>query len=282
MVMLTKLAMKIVILCIGSFSVVGRHVVDAATTGPTDHEKVVYIIRHGEKIYTGDSKKEQEAYQRACESEEGWSRAYSLLHTFGTSNPQGFVTPQALFSYDYYQTDCRTSAGYYRTQSTIAPLGAMLGIDINNTTGSFPELCGYSYGADDCKHPEKGKSVHAVGMCCNVAAAKAIKDVLFSKTCGNKGQEQCTNEIRSVLVAWEHANIAFLAQALGGDATFSWPGWQFDQVVAIYFDTNTEAFTRMEPDLRQGFKWIGPNKAHLGSSVSDLEEFGPGEHPHVN
>ena len=59
---------------------------------------------------------------------------------FGASPKEGFVTPGALFSFNYDDgdLDCRTSRGYYRTQSTVAPLGQALGLEINNQTGAKP------------------------------------------------------------------------------------------------------------------------------------------------
>jgi len=281
MTVIMKLVTTFAIIFIGTLSL-GGHIVDAkeekvisddiSSSTETVDERVVYIIRHGEKDYTRNTAKGNEAYKYACESEEGWGRAYHMLSVFGETNTKGFITPNALFSYDYYQTDCKTSRGYYRTQSTIAPLGFYLGIDINNVTGSFPELCGYSSDNPDdkCHPPVKGESVHDVGMCCNVAAAKAIKETLFSKQCGT--------EVKSVLASWEHANISFLAQALGAEEKIEWPNNEFDQVVAIYFDAKTEAYTRMEPKLWQGFKWLGPEKAHF----FNREEFGSGEHANID
>jgi hypothetical protein len=50
--------------------------------GLTNHNnmKVIYIIRHGEKVYMPSN---LTAYKYACESEQGWARAYNMLSVFG-------------------------------------------------------------------------------------------------------------------------------------------------------------------------------------------------------
>merc|ERR1712161_71140 len=96
--------------------------------------KVVYIIRHGEKQYDKSLADAAFAYKHACESEQGWGRAYHLISVFGNdNNPNTFRVPNALFSYNYDDSvNCRTSRGYFRTQATIAPLAEYLGIHINH------------------------------------------------------------------------------------------------------------------------------------------------------
>lgn len=235
----------------------------------SDGTKVVYIIRHGEKIWMPSNKT---AYSYACESEQGWARAYNMPSVFGTPPMEGFLTPGALFSYNYDDgdLDCRTSRGYYRTQSTVAPLGQALGLEINNQTGSKPDLCGKELGSsdsDDCHLPSEG-TAHDFGPCCNSAAASAMKTRLFGGDA----------DTRAVLAAWEHAKIAYLVSALAGsEVSITWPSTQFDQVIAVYFDAVTEDFMRIDQDLYQGFEWIGPTEA----STVDYS-FGPGEHPDVN
>eukprot|EP00584_Thalassiosira_punctigera_P020322 CAMPEP_0172554470 /NCGR_PEP_ID=MMETSP1067-20121228/54752_1 /TAXON_ID=265564 ORGANISM="Thalassiosira punctigera, Strain Tpunct2005C2" /NCGR_SAMPLE_ID=MMETSP1067 /ASSEMBLY_ACC=CAM_ASM_000444 /LENGTH=79 /DNA_ID=CAMNT_0013342849 /DNA_START=28 /DNA_END=263 /DNA_ORIENTATION=+ len=55
-----------------------------------DDTKVVYIIRHGEKVWMPSN---ATAYGYACESEQGWARAYNMPSVFGTPPKDGFVTP---------------------------------------------------------------------------------------------------------------------------------------------------------------------------------------------
>jgi len=237
-------------------------------------DKVVYIIRHGEKVYTQFN---ATAYHYACESQQGWARAYHLISVFGGgggSNSNNFRTPNALFSYNYDDSiNCRTSRGFYRTQATIAPLADYLGIDINNATGSYPTVCGYSFdNPDDNCHPTVvGGSTNGFGMCCNTAAAAVIKSTLFNSL-------QCGNEVNAVLASWEHANIFYLAEALGANTTgLVWAGTQFDTVLALHFDATTHEFIRMDHSLTQGFKWIGPTE---NSTVA--VSFGPGEYPGID
>ena len=232
-----------------------------------DGTKVVYIIRHGEKVWMPSN---TTAYKFACESEQGWARAYNMPSVFGTPPKEGLVTPGALFSFNYDNGDfdCRTSRGYYRTQATIAPLGQVLDLEINNQTGSKPNLCGKTLDSLGCHPPPPSGSPHDFGPCCNSAAADAMKASLFN------GDADTT----SVLAAWEHSKINFLVDALAGkNIEVPWPGTQFDKIVAVYFDAVTEEFLRVDQDLFQGFEWIGPTEA----STVDYS-FGPGEHPGIN
>ncbi|MGK3736475.1 MAG: hypothetical protein ACI8RD_007690 [Bacillariaceae sp.] len=105
-------------------------------------------------------------------------------------------------------------------------------------------------------------------MCCNIGAAEAIRNKLFENE----------NVSSSVLVSWEHANIGFLAEALmmndkdnkigerditigefiSTDPEFIkllfWPDVQFDKIFALYFDPQTQEYTKIDTTtLTQGF-----------------------------
>ena len=97
-------------------------------------------------------------------------------------------------------------------------------------------------------------------MCCNTHAAATIMKSLTEEP-----------GVDTVLVAWEHWNIPFLALALG--ATFPiagnesiagyWPGEDFDRVYALHF-SRAGQFLRIETDLFQGLthlrgRWLGPS-----------------------
>lgn len=233
--------------------------------------KVVYIIRHGEKIWVPWNKT---AYLYACLSQQGYSRAYNLLSVFSATS--------ALFSFNYDDgdLDCRTSQGYYRAQATLAPLGDALDLQINNSTGSKPDLCGPQFGTpiDTCSMPTANESVHDYGPCCNIAAAEAIKSVLME------------DDIDSILCAWEHTNIKYLANALGANncqfpnttnhpvtgCNMTWPD-EFDKIFALYFNASNGDFLKIDTNLEQGFKWIGP-------TIQGTEDynFGPGEIPDLD
>jgi hypothetical protein len=118
-------------------------------------EKVVYIIRHGEKHW---DPKNETAYKYACLSTKGYARADQLVSVFAgtksttsTTSPTTaddnnddddthLITPNGLFSFNYDNNlDCRdVSNGVYRTQATLHPLSMALKIPVNNITGSKP------------------------------------------------------------------------------------------------------------------------------------------------
>ena len=127
-------------------------------------DKVIYIIRHGEKIARNSgSLQRPEAVQ--CLSEKGWGRSYNLKSVFGytpsfngcmpgdscSQNLPPLRTPDALFSANYADgpIDCKDEQGRYRTEQTIAALAnsgpTSLNLPINNRLGFMPQLCG---GAD--------------------------------------------------------------------------------------------------------------------------------------
>ena len=88
----------------------------------SEETRVVYLMRHGEKTF---NKRNKTAYLYACLSEKGWARAYNLKALFGPQPSPPFRTPSALFAGNYSNpSDCRDEHGWYRTQTTIAPLAA--------------------------------------------------------------------------------------------------------------------------------------------------------------
>ena len=245
---------------------------------PPPHMKVVYIIRHGEKVYTATN---TTAYSYACESEQGWSRAYNMPVVFQYSDR--FRKPGALYSFNYDDgiVDCKTPQGWYRTQATLVPLADSLRLSIDNSTGGKKDLCGPRYGTPrgSCLSPPPGGSTHDLGPCCNLAAASSMLAKL--------------RDAGAILAAWEHANIVYLANALMGDRScaeyawlpgcqawnrFTWPGNDFDKIVALYFDSVTLEFQGIDSGLAQGFNWSGPtrNNTHVDYNLTF------GEMPGVN
>jgi len=271
----------------------GSAVYDIEAIG--NKEKLIYIIRHGEKI-EGDAARGQLAYEAQCLSEVGWARAYHLMSIFGPRPRPPFKTPQALFSANYADpVVCRDVHGWYRTQQTISALASDtpggLNLPIDNTTGFMPAICGLTWNItakpEYIKHksdsqPEPYKSsvinwteAQPVGgtcspkgfgggdaMCCNPAAAKKMIEKLMEPG------------ISTILVAWEHSNIAFLARALGapedkvvhckdanGETVDCWPGSNFDMVYALTFNDKGE-FQNIDTGFRQGFtaeNFLGPH-----------------------
>lgn len=201
---------------------------------------------------------------------------------FGKQPLPGLRTPDALFSFNYDERDnCRTGRGYYRTQATIAPLGAYLNLTINNATGGKYSICGLPADSLDplCFPPNPTVPTHNFGPCCNVAAADAMKEELFHR-----------NETHALLASWEHLGIPFLANALGANnctsndtgrsipgCTLDWPNTDFDTIYALYFDAVTQEFITIDTNLAQGMVWVGPNNYH-----SEDNNFGPGEKPGVD
>lgn len=241
---------------------------------PAAAAKTVYIIRHGEKIWVPTN---ETAYHYACLSNQGWSRAYHMLTVFGRNPKAGLKTPDRLFSYNYDDSSvfCQVN-GWYRTQQVIEPLARSLDLAVDNSTGSKPSLCGTEFGSE-CDAPQTDGNVD-YGPCCNVAAAAAIKSTLME------------DGVDSVLAAWEHTNIDYLANALGANnctypgttdpvpgCNMTWPGFQFDSIYALHFDPDTGDFLSIDTNLLQGFDWIGP--VDPGTQDYDL---GPGEYPGIN
>ena len=266
---------------------------EETTCASRSDEKVVYLVRHGEKVWVPPN---ETAYAYACLSAQGWARAYHLQGVFGptttttttTTTTKLFQTPEAIFSYNYHNAQtCRTSRGFYRTQATAAPLAALLDLDIDNSTGSNPELCGMSVEEGDISDDDDGSSGQCVqttglvsfvgfGPCCNVAAAAKIKSKLLNKN----------QNVNAIVVAWEHFNLAYLANALGANncddqtlpgCNMTWPSNEFDYIWALYFDAHTGAYRRIDTTLRQGFEWLGPT----APGVQDYNR-GPGEHPGID
>ena len=125
-----------------------------------------------------------------------------------------------------------------------------------------------SYNHQICHHPKLTGSVHNFGLCCNLGAGEAIRRKLFADA----------QETSSILVAWEHANIGYLAEALmtndkdnrigerdldvaeflATNHAFKqmmfWPDSSFDVIWALYFDPNTQNFLELDTESYvQGF-----------------------------
>eukprot|EP00751_Fragilariopsis_kerguelensis_P001806 CAMPEP_0170821616 /NCGR_PEP_ID=MMETSP0733-20121128/43183_1 /TAXON_ID=186038 /ORGANISM="Fragilariopsis kerguelensis, Strain L26-C5" /LENGTH=340 /DNA_ID=CAMNT_0011183445 /DNA_START=95 /DNA_END=1117 /DNA_ORIENTATION=+ len=220
--------------------------------------KVVYIIRHGEKVYDTLN---ITAYKYACLSEQGWARAYHLNYVFGNvdgHNPDDIQSPDTMFAFNYDNDDldCRSRAGdkgdrgqrMYRTEGLIAPLGQQLGVTTLNQYGSKPDLCTEAH---------RG---------CNTGAAYKIKEALKH---GSK----------SILVSWEHANIVYLVKELGypGQLPY-WPDIQYDIIYALYYDPHTLEFMTIDTDLYQHFHWMGPSVPHHHDQKANML----GEKPGIN
>mmetsp|Transcript_34462 Transcript_34462/g.110105 ORF Transcript_34462/g.110105 Transcript_34462/m.110105 type:complete len:200 (+) Transcript_34462:3-602(+) len=172
-------------------------------------------MRHGEKTF---NKRNKTAYLYACLSEKGWARAYNLKALFGPQPSPPFRTPSALFAGNYSNpSDCRDEHGWYRTQTTIAPLAAAspggLDLAVESGTGWLPTLCAAEERGHCRQAAKSGSSPHDYGVCCNTAAARRVKERLAQHGVG------------AVLVAWEHANIGLPLAAEGrardGGASYS-------------------------------------------------------------
>jgi len=248
----------------------------------SEDDKIVYIIRHGEKIFVDW---DPVAYKFACLSSQGWARAYNLKTIFGKTPRADLKTPDKLFSYLYQYKineyeDC-TFDGWDRTEALIRPLALELdNMTIDSSNGAWPDLCGKKFDVGDCTYPKwtkpsdgMGPSPHNYGICCNTQAADSIKSALNQ------------NDVNVVLASWEHANINHLATALGascqGSSTCSmdnWSGDNYDQIYALHFDRSTLHFKYIDTNLTQGFEWLGP-KIYNSTAMTG---FTIGEHPDIN
>lgn len=282
-------------------------IVLSLTLARPEREKVIYVIRHGEKIH-GDVATGHLGHSSQCLSEKGWARAYNLKSIFGPRPQPPFKTPQAIFSANYATAiDCRDLNGWYRTQQTASALAANtaggLGIQIDNSTGFMPSLCGMNMttaakegeaeyilggvarGSQSATYanmsaawwlsrPDGGTNTCSPfgegggdGTCCNRAAADAMKSKLLE------------DRIDTVLVVWEHFNIGYLSVALGAseselttcDGTTKalgkcWPSHDYDRVYKFTYTASGD-FVRLEQENFQGFDHpdAGPNQAsYLG------------------
>ena len=149
----------------------------ACLAADTNH--TVYIIRHGEKTWSG-----------GCLSPQGQERANVLPEIFDgeTSKKHHFATPTKIFADQYREPpECE------RCWLTVEPIAQHL-----NLTVSFAH--GHEFDGG------------------NAAAAAAIKEAARAET---------------VLVAWEHENIQYLAADLGVP-TKSIPDWKSDDYDSVY------------------------------------------------
>uniref|UniRef100_A0A7S3SB14 Uncharacterized protein n=1 Tax=Emiliania huxleyi TaxID=2903 RepID=A0A7S3SB14_EMIHU len=297
-------------------------------------DKVIYIIRHGEKIARNSgSLQRPEAVQ--CLSEKGWGRSYNLKSVFGytfsfngcmpgdscSQNLPPLRTPDALFSANYADgpIDCKDEQGRYRTEQTIAALAnsgpTSLNLPINNRLGFMPQLCGAGLNASfvqwlqagggaeiysrflatlEAKRPVLADDLTEAisgwldqvptqdaagapsscvpyqawgddpmsGMCCNRAAAEAIKLKLLEPG------------VDTILVAWEHINIQWLALALGapkGKVLDSecggecWPGDDYDIIYELRYVPDVTGRVTVNTHLHQGYEWIGNQTGTCGA-----------------
>lgn len=121
-------------------------VLSSPNTSKSDIQKVVYIIRHGEKVRDPSN---ETAYKYACLSDRGRARAHHLAKTFAGGRDDGhpagrLVAPAALFSFNYDNgdLDCLDpSDDIYRTEATLRPLSERVGIPIDNRHGAKPYVC---------------------------------------------------------------------------------------------------------------------------------------------
>ena len=101
--------------------------------------------------------------------------------------------------------------------------------------------------------PDKNESKHSpiVSDCCNPWAASVI-----TKSLGESG-------VASILVAWAHAHIFFLAKHLGApqDDIPPWDREDYDSILTISFTCSPQAgcsYTSMSVG-KQNFHWYGPD-----------------------
>ena len=281
---------------------------------PHEEHNTIYIIRHGEKI-AGDVASGQLAHEAQCLSELGWARAYNLKSIFGPRPRPPFRTPAAIFSADFGEPlDCRDAHGWFRTQQTVSALAANapggLGIAIHNETGFMPGLCGLAWNAS----AKPGFTAHKAdgqpepynntitawidaqptggsccpygyggcdGTCCNAAAARAMLTTLARA------------DVHTVLVAWEHHNIPYLAVSLGaptkgvveceddaGASVDCWPSGDYDSIWALTYDGQGE-FVSIDTDLFQGFDYpyAGENERSYLGPKSYCGAVDPTEYP---
>lgn len=269
-----------------------------ASSGGTAKYKHIYIVRHGEKIATPETlegvaptslsfEEAQQLETVQCLSEKGWARAYNLKTLFGKHG--SIVKPDAIFSANYGEPlDCTDRHGWYRTQQTVSAVAADLGLEINNTYGFMPNLCGLEIPTSNylvehypdllppimeklgvaitpegtCSpygNPPKNGDTNA-GMCCNNKAAEAINATLKQP------------DIDNILVGWESVNIVWLTRALGvpKDKVGMWVSGteEYDRIYKITYEVSASGdLTYLEFDgtMLQGFgtdetNWLGPIK----------------------
>lgn len=96
----------------------------SAVSSPVHSQRVIMIIRHGEKPGKGGGHGLTAA---------GWARAQGLTSVFGGSRA-GFAAPRAIFAAG------ATSAGRgQRTRETVSPLSRKLGVPVNTAFGKGQE-----------------------------------------------------------------------------------------------------------------------------------------------
>ena len=245
----------------------GGVLLNPATGSAAAGSKHIYIVRHGEKIYTGDDV----ATEFECLSEKGWARAYNLKSVFSVGGAH--ATPDAIFSADYADEttlapNCRDRHGFYRTQQTVSALAQAapggLGIKIDNSTSFMPLFCGQLVApASKCSYADVVPPawVSPNGSCCPYGAVTAAGDASSLGMCCNEAaagrilEKLAEPGVRTILVAWESVNIGYLARAFGvpeDEATWKFDQDAYDRIYHLEFDEDLH-LVRYELDLMQGF-----------------------------
>mmetsp|Transcript_18864 Transcript_18864/g.60541 ORF Transcript_18864/g.60541 Transcript_18864/m.60541 type:complete len:416 (-) Transcript_18864:26-1273(-) len=125
-------------------------------------DKIIYIVRHGEKI-DGNFDQNELQHEAQCLSEKGWARSYNLKSVFGTKDSSArkdLKKPEAIFSCNYAEPlDCRDHNGMFRTQQLVAAVADGLDLTVDNSTGFIPSLCGMVWNNES----KKGYMDHKIG-----------------------------------------------------------------------------------------------------------------------
>mmetsp|Transcript_11126 Transcript_11126/g.36543 ORF Transcript_11126/g.36543 Transcript_11126/m.36543 type:complete len:413 (-) Transcript_11126:350-1588(-) len=125
-------------------------------------DKIIYIVRHGEKI-DGNFDQNELQHEAQCLSEKGWARSYNLKSVFGTKDSSArkdLKKPEAIFSCNYAEPlDCRDRNGMFRTQQLVAAVADGLDLTVDNSTGFIPSLCGMVWNNES----KKGYMDHKIG-----------------------------------------------------------------------------------------------------------------------
>jgi len=134
----------------------------SSITHANSKDKIIYIVRHGEKIDGNFDQKELQ-HEAQCLSEKGWARSYNLKSVFGTKHSSArndLKKPEAIFSCNYAEPlDCRDRNGMFRTQQLVAAVAHGLNLPVDNSTGFIPSLCGMVWN----KESKQGYMDHKIG-----------------------------------------------------------------------------------------------------------------------
>jgi len=134
----------------------------SSITHANPKDKIIYIVRHGEKI-DGNVGLGELGCEAQCLSEKGWARSYNLKSVFGTKHTSArpdLEKPEAIFSCNYAEPlDCRDHNGMFRTQQLVAAVAHGLNLPVDNSTGFIPSLCGMVWN----KESKQGYMDHKIG-----------------------------------------------------------------------------------------------------------------------